>query len=162
MTERLLLVSDTHGDLRSILSYIRRTPGIDRILHLGDHAWDAEEMQQMLGRVVLGVRGNNDWGSPAPWEYPLFVEGFSLLLTHGHRYGVHFDRLPLVQHAREQLADIVLYGHTHRFAVEQIQSIWAINPGSPSRPYDGVPGCAILTLTKGEEPHVEHVTLDAE
>lgn len=76
MTERLLLVSDTHGDLRSILSYIRRTPGIDRILHLGDHAWDAEEMQQMLGRVVLGVRGNNDWGSPAPRNTPFLLRAF--------------------------------------------------------------------------------------
>lgn len=160
MTERILLVADTHGDISRIMHYAQEMKGIDRIFHLGDHAWDGEEMQEMLGRVVLSVRGNNDWGSPAPWEHQVLIEGFSILLLHGHRQGVHFGRQQLADYAYDKLCDIVVYGHTHVFADERFGKVRAINPGSASLPRDGMASCAILTLTKGEKTIVERVNLE--
>lgn len=157
MSEQILVLSDTHGRLEPALSYIKGHAGLDRILHLGDHAWDAEELQEKTGRVVLGVRGNNDWGATAPADRLFKIEGHTLYLVHGHRLGVYGGPQGVVRAAIERGADMVLYGHTHLFFFEKIGGVWALNPGSPSLPRDGKPGCALLTLAADSDPSVEHV-----
>ena len=55
-------------------------------------------------------------------------------------------------------ADIVLFGHTHRPLIVPGERDWpaALNPGSCSRPRgpEG-PTFAVLTLEKGQPPHME-------
>ncbi|MDD7593251.1 MAG: metallophosphoesterase [Peptoniphilaceae bacterium] len=152
---RVFLVSDTHGRVDDAIACFRRQSEMDRIIHLGDMSWDGDEMQERLGRVVMTVRGNNDWGSSAPKELVLEIDGHRLYIVHGHRQHVQASPQFLAQAARDQGCDIALYGHTHRAAFEQVLGVWTVNPGSASLPRDGHAQCAILTLEDGAPPEVE-------
>lgn len=152
---RVFLVSDTHGQIGGALACLRRHHDIDRVIHLGDYTRDADALAARLGRVVLTVRGNNDWNATVPEELVLDLAGHRLYIAHGHRQHVQSGVQLLAETAREQACDIALYGHTHRATVERVAGVWTINPGSASLPRDGVAQCAILTLEEERAPEVE-------
>lgn len=58
------------------------------------------------------------------------LEGKRILMTHGHRYGVKSGYLRAVYAAKEQQADILLFGHTHRAECFQEEGLWVLNPGA--------------------------------
>ena len=75
-----------------------------------------------------------------------------------HLYGVAMGPEQLQLTGENRGADIVLFGHTHRPLVVPGERDWpaALNPGSCSRPRgpEG-PTFAVLTLEKGQPPHME-------
>ena len=141
-----LIFSDSHGRSRAMRAAIERqiTPP-DAIFFLGDGLRDAEEPE--LGETpIYAVRGNCDWFSgydDTPDERVMQWAGHTLLLTHGHAYGVKSGMGALLVHAVDVGADIVLFGHTHEPICERIpagsvirggvaypRDIWLFNPGS--------------------------------
>lgn len=61
---RILVVSDTHGDLRSLIKAVDAQRKAEIIVHCGD----GEEQQRFLkdnykGKMIVAVRGNCDWNS---------------------------------------------------------------------------------------------------
>lgn len=112
----LLIFSDSHGNtsgMRRVLS--RQVSYPDAICFLGDGLADAQILESEYPGWYC-VRGNCDWGSVGD-EYPteriLTLPGHKLLMTHGHTYHVKDTLTPLLAHAVEVGADIILYGHTH-------------------------------------------------
>lgn len=66
---RILVVSDTHGDAYALEQAILAQPGARVILHLGDGAREAEDMETRFpDRTFYCVRGNGDFsgGSSCP------------------------------------------------------------------------------------------------
>ena len=64
---RILVVSDTHGDLRSLIKAVDAQRKAEIIVHCGD----GEEQQRFLkdnykDKMIVAVRGNCDWNSFFP------------------------------------------------------------------------------------------------
>ncbi len=74
---RILVVSDSHGDIFHLMQAVREQPRAEVILHLGDGEREAMELRDKLpaGCTLIQVRGNNDWGSRAPLTEERVLEG---------------------------------------------------------------------------------------
>lgn len=134
---KVAVIADTHGDISFAKKVLSRHADIDRLIHLGDHSWDAKALQSLFKVPVDVVRGNNDYGEKAPYDKLIRLAGHKILLTHGHKYNVYFGPDHLYYRAREIGASYVFYGHTHQYRDDMIDGIRLINPGSASLPRDG-------------------------
>ena len=61
MSERILIVSDTHGRLNYFKEMLARTGKPDRLIHLGDSEGQQDEIARLAGCPVDIVRGNCDY-----------------------------------------------------------------------------------------------------
>ena len=152
---KILVLSDTHGDLRAQQMACELVQP-DTILHLGDHWGDAQQLRHSFPNCeVYAVAGNCDFAPGAPLRLQLQLEGHCILLMHGHRYGVKASPLRAILAARESEAELLCFGHTHRALCEQQEGLWVLNPGSCSGPqasygivdtFGGALHCSIQTL----------------
>jgi uncharacterized protein len=130
---RILVVSDSHGNLPLVLQACDMAGTFDALFHLGDGGDDAGLLVHALDVKVFHVAGNCDIGSASPRELLLECEGKKLLLMHGDACGVKSGLGLLEKRAREAGADAVLFGHTHRATVTTLSGILAVNPGTLMR-----------------------------
>ena len=140
---KILVVSDSHGDVSALRSVLRRQPGAALVIHLGDGARDLEQLRpEFPEKAYLQLRGNNDIGSSAPDTAEIQREGVRIFCTHGHLHRVKYETDTLLSAGRG--ADVILYGHTHRPENGYQRGCHLINPGS-LRGYGG--SYALLELT---------------
>lgn len=135
----VLVISDSHGRTDGIARLMEGlTIRPDLIVHLGDHCDDIDEIGLEFNCPIVGVTGNCD-GSAAsqlPEVRLLELAGYRIFMTHGHRYHVKYYLHDLIKAATSQQmdADIILFGHTHRYLcqqeVHQNHKFWLMNPGS--------------------------------
>ena len=155
---RLLVISDSHGNYPHAFRAHEMAGPVDHIIHLGDGAEDARLMAQVLEVPVLRVAGNCDADPMLPQELTLDFGPCRLLLIHGNRQLVKSGLRQLVGKGIEVGATVVLYGHTHRPAVQTESGMLLVNPGALQQ---GFPGSyAILTIT-GKQVHAEIFDLQA-
>lgn len=91
------------------------------------------------------------------------AEGYRLRLVHGspRRMNEYLfeDRDPrsLERIARDADCDLLLFGHTHKPWVRDIEGVLFVNDGSVGKPKDGDPRAAwaLLTLSERQPPQVE-------
>jgi uncharacterized protein len=152
---RVGLISDTHNRLRP--EVFSQFEGVDVILHAGDIG--ASDILVELATIgpVHAVMGNTDSPALQPGvqdEVRLELEGFAIVLVHGHRLGSpNADNLV----AAYPEADIIIYGHTHRQRIDRRGDCLIVNPGAAGAArFDLKPAVAILELERGAEPRVEH------
>lgn len=136
---KILLLSDTHGDLDRVYRIYEKLTDIDMIFHCGDYQRDALQLEDTLGIPVLSVKGNCD-GCTKPDRKIAETPAGRILLTHGHLEGVGFDETKLLYLAEESDCIAVCCGHTHRALYEDFNGIFLINPGSLTEPRDGSGG----------------------
>lgn len=129
---KVLVISDTHGNVERALAAHTLSEPVDFIIHLGDGCADAELLRDALDVPVINVAGNCDPGSTAPREYVWECSGKRILLTHGDAYLVKSGLARLRQRAETIRVDAVLFGHTHRCALEKHSGMLLVNPGSLS------------------------------
>ena len=133
----LLVVSDSHGCVENIQSALERqlkTP--DAVLFLGDGARDLDRLF-LCDTPLWAVRGNCDWASSDfadRTERLLCLEGHTILLCHGHEWGVKGGLGALIAHAAEVGADVVLFGHTHTPTLQTIAAGEQVGKTTLSRP----------------------------
>jgi putative phosphoesterase len=130
---RILVMSDTHGNLPLALQACEQAGRFDELIHLGDGGDDAETLTHALDVTVITIAGNCDIGSASPRELVLEREGKKLLLMHGDACGVKNGLGMLEIRAREAGVVAVLFGHTHRAMVTTLSGILAVNPGTLMR-----------------------------
>lgn len=109
-----------------------------QVIHLGDMISDAEEIAKHYPKLPFCmVPGNCDgWFTTAPLKKQITLEGKSILLSHGHRWGVKSGYDVAVADARAVGADILLFGHTHVPLCRRLEdSLWMMNPGPASSSY---------------------------
>ena len=128
---KILVVSDTHGDFNSLMRAVKAQPEAEVIVHCGD----GDEQVQLLkdtykDKMIVGVRGNCDWSSFLPLTETLNILGKKIFITHGHLYNVKTELYKIMCAAREQGADILLYGHTHIAMNTFEDGLYMMNPGS--------------------------------
>jgi len=132
---KILVVSDTHGNVNLVLQNIVNMEKSDMLFHLGDYVDDAEKISKLFGIPTITVRGNGDMQrKDYKYEELVEIQGKKIFLTHGHKYNVKQGLNNLYYRALELNADIVLFGHTHVPMVEEIDGLIIMNPGSPTYP----------------------------
>jgi len=132
---KILVVSDTHGNIDDMLKVIKNMEKPQIILHLGDYVEDGENIEKETGIKVEIVRGNGDFFNKN-YEDDKVIEigGKRIFLTHGHKYGVRHGVMNLLYRAEELEANVVLYGHTHIPMIAEDSGIYIMNPGSSTYP----------------------------
>lgn len=151
---KLMIASDIHGSAffcRKMLDAYKREQA-DRLLILGDilyhgprndlpQGYAPKEVIAMLNEVkqeLLCVRGNCDTEvDQMVLDFPILadycfleLDGKTIFATHGHVYNP--QNLPMLKKG-----DILLNGHTHIPANEDMGNYVYMNPGSISIPKNG-------------------------
>ncbi len=143
------LISDTHGLIRQEAREILQ--GCGAIIHGGD--FDNEGVLEELEKIapVTAVRGNMDRG---PWASSLKViervkmGSFAITVVHN-----------IEDLGRAEKADLVIFGHSHRFLHTKKDGVTYINPGSAGPRRFTLPiTMAVLTID-GEDLNLEKITL---
>lgn len=144
---KLLVVSDSHGDLDALRLAVRRERP-QAVIHLGDHCSDADELaSEFAGLPVMSVRGNCDFDTPTRADTLVReMEGVRIFAAHGHKYGVKTGCLNFRYAALEQGAHLALFGHTHSPFLCEEDGLCLMNPGACSGAH---PGYGVVTLQNG-------------
>jgi uncharacterized protein len=125
---KILIVSDSHGSTE-LLNEIKEKHAseVDQMIHCGDSEL-SEDNESISG--FTAVKGNCDFYGNFPEEALVEVDGYKILVVHGHLYSVKSSLLSLSYRAEETGANIVCFGHSHLLGAEKIQEVLFINPGS--------------------------------
>ncbi len=140
MAKRIGIISDTHGLLRPEVLNILKT--CDCILHGGDI--NSPEILDQLRPLasIYAVRGNNDreWAEGLAKTLRFQIEGVEFFMTHNKK-DVAWDL---------GNAQVVVFGHTHKYFQDRIDGRLWLNPGScGKRRFDQEITMAVLTAENG-------------
>lgn len=141
---KILIASDTHGKNDRLEKLERAWPDALLYLHAGDWGEDPSKYDHWIT-----VSGNNDlrYASKLESNRVVLAGNHRILLIHSHQYPSASRNKKLARRAREEGCDIVVCGHSHVAAVENIDGVLIINPGSLYRSRDGRgPSYAVLTI----------------
>lgn len=134
--KKILVFSDSHGEMENVSLLLSKIHEYDKVIFLGDGLSDLNWYRNYFINKIEVVKGNGDlFTSLAPTELDFTVEGVRIYATHGHLFGVKSDLEKLQTKAQLLSSNIVLYGHTHRQRLTEIDGITFLNPGSLCRQY---------------------------
>ncbi|MCI8894614.1 MAG: metallophosphoesterase family protein [Lachnospiraceae bacterium] len=147
---RIGIISDTHGVLREEVKQILRS--CDAILHGGDI--DSQNLLAELMAIAptTAVQGNNDrnWADPLPEIRYFSLYGLSFCMIHDKK------KLP----GKPADADIIIYGHSHKYQEAREDGRLWLNPGSCGRRRFGQPlTMALLQVADSGSYQVERIDL---
>ncbi len=143
---QIVVVSDAHGRNEVYRKLRELHPTADAYINCGD-----SECSEDLLDGFVSVQGNNDMYFDYPHRLIIELEGLRILVQHGDRISpMHLtDRLS--EYAYAENCQLMLYGHTHIFHVEEKNGITLVNPGSIyyNRDYS-LPSYALITYQNGK------------
>ena len=137
---RIVAFSDSHRHSQNVHKLFEETHlTTDLYIFLGDGESDLENIVYLYpDKKILSVAGNCDAASLKPQMSTVEVAGKKILFTHGHVQGVDYGMSRLKSVAKQNGADVVLFGHTHERRCDYEDGIYYINPGSIGSPRDGL------------------------
>ena len=132
------MIADTHDNLAAIRKAVAilNEQEIDLLIHAGDFVSPfTVEPLKLLKAPLVGVFGNND-GDKVLLKQKYLEKGIGELFEDPYEFEFAAVRI-LVTHkpvivnpaAASGLYDLVVFGHTHKPALEQLRDVWVINPG---------------------------------
>ena len=137
------LISDTHGLLRPGVH--EALAGVELILHAGDVGGDDVLLELEQIAPLRAVYGNTDPpGHPRlTGEIDETIAGVRVHVSHGHELGAPTPDKLLARY----VADVLVYGHTHKPLVVHVSDRWVVNPGAAGpRRFNVVPSVARMTI----------------
>lgn len=153
---KILVLSDSHGHNNFLRYAIGQETPIDMLIHCGDVEGN---LVSILGKgadyEIQAVKGNCDFGYSIPRVLNLKVGFYNIFVAHGDQYGVKYSDDGILEAARQNWADVVLYGHSHVPEVVTTEdNILIVNPGSVAIPHQDPPKrtYAVLTIDEDEGP----------
>lgn len=140
------LISDTHGLVRPEVH--SALVGVELILHAGDVGGEEVLDELALIAPVRAVFGNTD-----PPDHPGLVDAIAVTLggvrvhvSHGHEVGRPTPEALAAAYG----ADVIVYGHTHRQRVDDVDGRLVVNPGAAGpRRFDVRPAVGLLRAARG-------------
>lgn len=159
------MFSDTHGNVSSLKNVFEwaktKTPPNGTICaaaFLGDGINDLQKAADAAGFFCNWkyVSGNNDYDYSIP-ETAVFDFGdYRFLMCHGHRHSMYGGFHSLIAAAKNNQAQVVMFGHTHVPLKKTVEGIILVNPGSITRPRSRIgPTFATIESEAGEQLNVE-------
>ena len=117
---KLAILSDTHGLLRPEVA--ERLKTADAILHGGDVNKPGIVDQLERYAPLYVVRGNNDkeWAEQIPHDLTITLGGVTFYMVHNKK------EVP----ADLTGVDAVVFGHSHKYLLEEKDGVLWLNPGS--------------------------------
>ena len=148
----IAILSDTHNLLRP--QVLAQLQGADAILHGGDIS--RQSVLDTLSAIapLHVVRGNNDkeWAEHIPHDLTVELGGIRFYMV--HKKAEIPKELPGIQ--------VVIYGHSHKYAQEEKNGILYLNPGSCGpRRFNQEITLAKMEITDGEI-HIEKILIPHE
>jgi len=147
----LVALADTHGDEDPRLTdHLRETiERAETVVHAGDFTTPTvlDAFDGAVDRLVA-VHGNSDTAAVRkrlPATATVETATVRVLVAHGHEH----DRTSLSLLARQEAADVVVVGHTHRPGIERLGDVTVVNPGSHADPHGGQPTYATVGQEDG-------------
>lgn len=128
---RFGLISDTHGTVHPDVH--QHFAGVEAIYHGGDVGGRDILAELETIAPVFPVVGNTDAGMPELPDERVEAAPFgNVAVAHGHLFPVGRDAThqALAQHFAAASPRLILYGHSHRPALDQMRNTWIVNPGS--------------------------------
>ncbi|MCC6095413.1 MAG: metallophosphoesterase [Eubacterium sp.] len=162
---KVLIMSDNHGDIAAMNRIIQREWPFDVLVHCGDFQCNLDLVLEHRAEFrLLAVQGNCDLRSEFPEEKISDIGDFRVMIVHGHHHYVDFDTDVLAGAAARNHADIVCYGHTHVPEIKEQNGILVLNPGSltRSRRYDRKGSYMILHTAPAHKKSVDLMSVDGE
>ncbi|MFB6310805.1 MAG: metallophosphoesterase [Salinirussus sp.] len=132
----MVAIGDTHSqdDHRldgPVLDAVRRA---DRVVHTGDFTHEpVYDSLQAEAKALHAVAGNNDdpaLASRLPETRTLQAFDRRVVVIHGHRH----DETARSLLVRQEAADILVVGHSHRPRIRHLDDALEVNPGSYAEP----------------------------
>lgn len=148
---KTIIISDIHGDIDALNSILYKIEidNVEKLIILGDFCGYGSDSIDIANRLncykdkLICVRGNCDtdkfmrcFDIDLPIYQNIRINNISMTITHGHIYNPYY--LP------DMCGNILISGHTHRSSIKKIDNILCINPGSISRPRDGLKSYALI------------------
>ena len=127
------ILSDTHGIKEYIDKAILYLKDCDLIIHAGDNFSDSKYIYSMTNVGIMAVKGNCDFDNVED-ELLFDLEDKVVFLCHGDKYNVKYGIDEIEAKAKNENADIVIFGHTHTPLNINKDGITYLNPGSVSLP----------------------------
>ena len=157
---KVLIFADSHGyNMAMAFAVDREEP--DAVIHLGDHAEDAREIERVFPLCRSAVCGATTILIRSAAECGCDTGRRADYITHGHRERVGMLSSGIVpQRAYEEHCALAFFGHTHRMMLERENGVWVCNPGSISLPRGGPASYARLTVENGRAALLELVDED--
>ena len=140
------LVSDTHGLVRP--SIFGALAGVDLILHAGDVGDGVLDELRVIA-PVRAVAGNTDRPDDPELLPAIEMEhaGVRIHVSHGHELGSPTPEKLLAKYS----ADVIVFGHTHRQLVANVDGRWVVNPGAAGqRRFKLKPSVGRLRIERGQ------------
>ena len=143
----LTVISDTHGTDGHRLTgrTLEAVRAADRVVHAGDFTTAAVlEAIEAEAASLTAVTGNNETRavrSRLPAVATLEWAGLRFVVAHGHEH----SETALGMLARQEDADVVVVGHSHRPEIADLDGRVLLNPGSYADPRRYRPAHAELT-----------------
>ncbi len=142
------IISDTHDHLKMVEKAFNLfvEKNVEYIIHLGDiiSPFVVKKMKAIIGDKnikVIATKGNNDGDiyllkklfDEVGWIFystpsMISIDGLKIFIMHGYN-GIEFTEKMAESIARSIGADIVLFGHTHRTVLKNINNTILFNPG---------------------------------
>lgn len=153
---KIVIASDNHHNFDVLKKIVKLESDADYYYHLGDSEADrARDIEPWVS-----IRGNNDFNSEFPINRRFTLNNKIFYMEHGHHiyYG---DYHTILAKAHEKDADIILFGHTHKYLCIETEGVLMLNPGSCYLPRDySNPSYAILYLEDDGSYKVERKYID--
>lgn len=152
---KVLVISDTHGNIENAKYILEKVmpSGVEAVLHCGDYISDARLLQKVYPQLeIYGVYGNCDVGFGGAYSDVVTLEGVSIYMSHGHKYGVKWGEYEeVVIDALAHQAKVAICGHSHEAYLKKERGVLIMNPGSLTLPRDSrYPSYGILDLESGK------------
>lgn len=118
--KRIAILSDTHGLLRDEVK--EELKQADIIIHAGDINTQAIVDELKSYGTLYIVRGNNDkeWANTMPEQLNVTIEGLRFFIIH--------NKKEIPKDLKE--VDVIVYGHSHKYDVNEESGVLMLNPGS--------------------------------
>ncbi|MCD8201171.1 MAG: metallophosphoesterase [Clostridia bacterium] len=130
----ITVVSDSHGNRAIFERLATQFSESDYIFHLGDTSADGKILEGRYPGKTYILNGNCDGTFPqGEDEMTLQIEGVTIFMCHGHKYGAKSGLTKIYARAKEVGATLALYGHTHKALETELDGVTILNPGTLSR-----------------------------
>jgi putative phosphoesterase len=132
---KIVVISDTHGDLSALNRVAMIENNADVYLHCGDSVVDPSSLSPFVS-----VKGNCDGGFPdLPFRYETMTPFGKLHMEHYPIYSSMMMKMMYQDGIR-----IFLHGHTHEREEEMLEGVHIYNPGSLVYPHDSDEGTYLI------------------
>lgn len=149
---KLLIVSDSHGNVSRIQKIVDQEDPFDCLIHCGDGIRDLFHVDVPGGARIVRVSGNIDLSVVYDMDRIVTQEigGMRFMITHGDLYDAHNGYGMLLSEGRKMGCDIVLFGHTHTQYHSGGRPI-LFNPGAAANGFYGV-----INIAEGKDAEFLH------